>query len=74
MLISTIFLIDGINALKRKNDKYEGSTTALVENIEIMQRVQSPKTTMLFITYKYTVDGIEYHTREELLDWVNKVW
>lgn len=66
MLISSIFLIDGIRTLKRKNEKYEGTTTAVVENIEITQRVQSPKITTLFITYKYTVDGVEYHTRENL--------
>lgn len=66
MLISSIFLIDGINALRRKSEKYEGVATALVENIEISQRVQSPKITTLFITYKYNVDGIEYHTRENL--------
>lgn len=66
MLISSIFLIDGISKLKRKNEKYEGTATAVVENIEITQRVQSPKITTLFITYKYTVDGVEYHTRENL--------
>lgn len=66
MLISSIFFIDGIRTLKRKNEKYEGTTTAVVENIEITQRVQSPKITTLFITYKYTVDGVEHHTRENL--------
>lgn len=66
ILISSIFLTDGINTLKHKNDKYDGVATALVENIEITQRIQSPKITTLFITYKYTVDGIEYHTRENL--------
>lgn len=66
LLISSIFLVDGINAFKRRSEKYEGITTALVENIEISQRVQSPKITTLFITYKYTVDGIEYHTRESM--------
>ena len=66
ILISSIFLIDGINTLKHKNDKYDGVATALVENIEITQRIQSPKITTLFITYKYTVDRIEYHTRENL--------
>lgn len=66
MLISSIFLIDGISKLKRKNEKYEGTATAVVENIEITQRVQSPKITTLFITYKYTIDGVEYHTRENL--------
>lgn len=66
ILISSIFLIDGINTLKHKNDKYDGVATALVENIEITQRIQSPKITTLFIIYKYTVDGIEYHTRENL--------
>ena len=66
MLISSIFLIDGISKLKRINEKYEETATAVVENIEITQRVQSPKITTLFITYKYTVDGVEYHTRENL--------
>lgn len=66
MLISSIFLIDGISKLKRINEKYEGTATAVVENIEITQRVQSPKITTLFITYKYTIDGVEYHTRENL--------
>ena len=66
LLISSIFLVDGIKVLKRKNEKYDSVATALVENIEITQRVQSPKVTTLFITYKYIVDGIEYHTRESM--------
>ena len=47
MLISSIFLIDGISKLKRINEKYEETATAVVENIEITQRVQSPKITMV---------------------------
>ncbi len=68
MLIPLIFLIDGINSLKRKNDKYDGETTAIVENIEITQRLQEPKVKTLFISYKYYVDDVEYHSKENLLN------
>lgn len=68
MLIPIFFLVEGIKTLKQKNEKYEGVTTAVIENIEIEQRVQAPKIKTLFISYKYVVDGIEYHFRENLLN------
>lgn len=68
MLISIFLLVEGIKTLKHKNEKYEGVTTAVIENIEIEQRVQAPKIKTLFISYKYVVDGIEYHSRENLLN------
>lgn len=66
MLIPIFFLVEGIKTLKQKNEKYEGVTTAVIENIEIEQRVQAPQIKTLFISYKYVVDGIEYHFRENL--------
>lgn len=68
MLIPIFFLVEGIKTLKQKNEKYEGVTTAVIENIEIEQRVQAPQIKTLFISYKYVVDGIEYHFRENLLN------
>lgn len=68
MLIPLFFLIAGIKTLKQKNEKYECITTAVIENIEIEQRVQEPKIKTLFISYKYVVDGVEYHSRENLLN------
>lgn len=66
LLISSIFFIGGINTIKRRNAIYDGVTTGIVENIEVTQRNQNPRTSALFITYRYTVNGVEYHSRENI--------